>query len=214
MTRLYTYYSHVPDMNSADELRNLILWRQHHAALGFEPFVLNEWHARQHPYFEEFDQAVSKFPTINPKTYDRACFLRWLAMATLKGFNVMADYDCFLYSLDVPLQPLETGPLTVFQKYVPCLVSGWPEQFLAQCKRFAAYKPKEGENHISDQTILAAQAADDDAHKDRKPSFERLTIVKGYGEEGWEKAPAVHYSNSTMTPAGKQPRWQHIPKLR
>jgi hypothetical protein len=56
---------------------------------------------------------------------------------------------------------------------------------------------------VSDQTIL-----------DQNDSIKRRRELVSYGDTGWETARAVHWCNASMIPAGKSPRWQHIPTLR
>jgi hypothetical protein len=214
--RIHTYYSNVPENRPEDELRLLTLWRTYHAALGFEPFVLSEYHARRHPYFENFKAAVSKLPSVNAAGYDLACYYRWMAMATVAGgIGIMADYDTFLTNLwrPVPSSGQEMQKLRVYQNCTPCLVVGTAHTFLEACNWFAGSVDKpvlqtiNGQPHTSDMIILQGIAS---AVPD---AFTRLDLVKCYGEDGWTNAPAIHFSNASTGPAGKQPRWRHVPTL-
>jgi hypothetical protein len=210
---LYTYHDWVPEHNHEDVLRLLTLWRQHHAALGFNPVVLGPYNARKHPAFAAVNEAVSKLPTINPKGYDVACYIRWLAMATVAdGLGIMTDYDLYLTpTVGDDLNPLhhlsgaDMQTLRVYQNYVPCLVVGTRQTFLRWALEFSRYQPAPGCKHTSDMCILEEFAA-------REPeSYWRASFAKCYGETGWTTAPAVHFANSCME--GNQPRWKTIPKL-
>lgn len=213
---LYCYYDTVPLHDQENELRMLNHWRRHHARLGFTPVVLEPWHARKHPYYENIHEAVSRLPSINPKGYDLACYDRWIAMATVAGgHGIMADYDTFLYpAVADDMTPLialtgaERQKLRVYQNTTPCLVVGTAQTFNRWAWEFARYQPAPDLKHTSDMVILEEFAI-------KEPdSFDRFRYVKCYGEEGWDRAPAVHYSNASMTPAGKAPRWKFIPELR
>lgn len=213
--RLHTFYTFVDGIDQHDELRLIQQWQQHHERLGFETMVLQEFHAKQHPFYEDMLKAVRDFPSVNPKGYDTACYLRWLACATAQdmGQIIMMDYDLFLLptvwdDLNPLLAPTgkEMQKLRVFQHHIPSLVSGSYDQYLAWCERFAEYKPET--HHTSDMCIM------EQWHMKDPQCFTALPFVKLYTEQGWESAPAVHYSNSTMQPNKKVPRWKHVLNLR
>lgn len=210
--RLFTFYNHVPLHDQVNELKMLNLWREHHRRLGFDPFVLQEYHAWTHPRHDQFMEAVGKLPSINPAGYDLACYQRWLAVAnTGADYCIMMDYDCFL-TPTVPddLNPVEPGQepnrLAVFQNTTPCLVAGSAKAFEQACVWFANCDPA-GRKHLSDMIILEEVAT-------KEPeAFHRWHFAKCYGEQYWKAAPAVHFSNACMSPAEKQPRWKWIPEL-
>lgn len=212
---IYTYWQPVPELNMIDEFRLLLLWRENWIANGFSPVVLNEYVAQQHPYFEEYNAIVSQFPTVNPVAYERACFLRHLAMAQAGG-GFLCDYDVMCR------QPIEfvhedIDRLNIYQKgangtMVPCLVSGCESSYVKLCRYFAShiFTPEDneaGKPHISDQNALQKIIA---THPE---DFNCLNEVVGYGEPGWEKAAFVHFSNGNTGPAGKTPRYKHVTEL-
>lgn len=213
-----------------DELRLQLLWRERWSAAGWEPFVLTEWQARQNPYFAEFDQAISKFPSANPATYERACFLRWLALEVAGG-GFMSDFDVIIYD-DVRLEDpanhywfeltgQERNKLQYFQRVCPSLVYA-SEQICRQLTKLFAtgefgrrnidVKDDQGQKvtkpHFSDQYAI------EDIGNKMPELIQRHDLVKGYCDDHWETAPFVHYSNSSTMPRGKTPRWKHIPDLR
>lgn len=212
--KLYTYYSHVPDHNHADELKMLLLWCDHHRRLGFEPICLQQYHCWRHPHYQKFTAAVGKLPSINPVGYDLACYERWMAVASQGGDHcIMLDYDTFLtptVSDDLNLLAADVNTalpfVTVYQNTTPCIVSGTSKAFDLACVWFAKFDPA-GREHVSDMIILEHIAT-------KQPeAFRRFNYAKCYGEEHWKAAPAVHFSNSCMVPNKKTPRFKWIPEL-
>jgi len=213
---LFTYYDHVPAHDNANELKMLTLWRRHHKQFGFDPFVLREFHARKHPRFAQFLEAVRKLPSINPENYDLACYVRWMAVAQMAHElrlkrAVMMDYDTFLTPTvhdDLNILKVESPDrLAVLQNTTPCLVLGSATNFEQACIWFASTKAAAELKHTSDMVILEHVATTEPA------AFNRFNAVKCYGEDGWKTAPAIHFSNASMIPAGKGPRCDWIPKL-
>lgn len=208
--RCYCYYQEGPQINPEDERKLICLWIDNWRSKGFDPVVLNESWAEKHPMHDMFREAVSKFPSTNPAGYDLSCFLRWLAVAVAEKDDcaILSDYDVFNYGW-APVLP-GNAKLTCYQGHVPCLVSGRPKSFTAMAKFFMEYIPREGDNHISDMSILAGMTP----HQSDKMLTFHLPIIKSYGEVGWEKSAAVHYPNAAMGPAKYIPRYKFIPNLR
>lgn len=219
--KIFTYYDPVGQIGMYDERMLIAVWYDKWKEAGFDPFVLNEWWAQQHQYYKDYCHAVESFPSINPPGYDRACFLRWLAVAQAiedmdktVGGGIMVDYDTMPYCKAYDIQQfIDTSNLTLFQKHVPSVVAGSTDQLVLQCMRFADYKVEpddihDGVGHVSDMTILGKQSQ-------REPtSFTALDVCKLYSDKGWETAPVVHFANQVMIPAGHAPRWKHIERLR
>jgi len=90
--KIFGFHGNVPELNLQDELLLTVLWRERWTAAGWEPIILNEWHAQQHPLFANLYAATSKLPTSNPKAYELFCFLRWAALAQVGG-GFMSDFD-------------------------------------------------------------------------------------------------------------------------
>lgn len=207
MLKLYTYHSHVPGLNIEHETKMILLWQEHHRRLGCDPIVLNEYIARKHPDYEQFCERIVHLPSINPGSYDRACYLRWMAMAVTGG-GIMMDYDTFIY--DLAALKLKKGRATCYQGHVPSLFSAPAHRYQAMVKAILEYqvgdrdKQENGKHHVSDMYLLLHKVIE----------FEPLDVVKMYGEPGWETAPAVHFSTSSMQPSNKMPRFQWIPRLR
>lgn len=213
---LYTYHENIGDADQILNSQRLIdVWWKHHYAHGFAPFILGLNDAKRHPFFEEFDAAVSKLPNTNFEGFELACFRRWLAMVQVGG-GLMADYDIFIYSnFSKGLLRRDDGRITLFDTHIsPGLVFGSAKAYLDQCHRFAQYTPEpddlyKGKPHVSDQTVIRKQVARDRA------SIRRVDCAVHYNEQGWKTAPVVHYGAGGMKRWGMFPeRWKFIPSLR
>lgn len=214
MKTVFSYYVNCQGHDPESELKLIALWRQEWLRRGFNPVVLVEWHARRSSGFSEFNNAVSQLPTVNSQDYERACFLRWAALADAGG-GWMMDYDVFpnqFTALPVFTEE-QMGKLQLMQAncVCPCLVHATPVVAMRLCNEFATGKyglRKMGEkDHYSDQYAL------EDLVGAKADWIEMNDFVLGYGDVGWEKAQAVHFSNSSTAPRGKSPRWKHIPDL-
>lgn len=206
--KIYTYHSVVRQLSIEDETRLIMLWKAAWERRGYEPVVLNEFIARQNKLFNVLDdKIIHKLPSINPISYDRACYLRWLAMVEVNG-GLMADYDVMPYADWTPKNKTDPTPLVGYQKHVPSLVHGSRKAYLNIVNAFLNYQLQpddleQGKPHISDMLIL---------HKSHMP-MRQLHHVKNYGEDGWDDSPLVHWSTSSMSPK-LLPRWKHIPTVR
>lgn len=210
--KVYTYFTPVPELNLDDEMLLLTVWQDNWRANGFEPIVLSERDAASSKAYEPYCNYIAQFPTLNPRAYERACFLRWLAMVQVGG-GIMTDADVMCYGWK---PPVTDGRLACFQKFVPCVMTGCAEAFLAAIYEFSAYQPsmeddcKESPDkktlHVSDMTIIASSVMDSRIH--------RFDVAKEYMEPGWETAPLVHYSHSKMAKYNKLPKWRNIPITR
>lgn len=234
--KIFTYCQFVnpTQIPCSGEIRLMNLWRDSWSKIGFEPVVLNEYYARGHAFFADYDKVISALPSVNPPGYDRACFLRWLAMANAplvdtRELFLMSDYDVMgyhpepflFYGTRIAKAKPPATKLVFFEKYCPSLVLGHRATFAAQAQRFydfgKSFDPNslreavvDGRPHVSDQNILESMQSRMPEH------YEVLHLVRSYGETAWDSAPAVHYCNSAMGPpkANFQPRWQHIQQLR
>lgn len=219
--KIFSYYNDVPGISALDSLKLICAWREHWSAIGFEPFVLSEFHARAHPYFAEFEAAVKKLPSVNGPDYEFACYARWLALAQVGG-GFMADYDVFSHERDElggagrfpwPMTGPQLGKLHIFQNknVCPCFVYASPEIALHACKAFATTslgrREIKGGVHVSDQYIF------EDLVSTGNDWIETHDLVRLWSDEGWEKFPFVHFANAVAAPAGKTPRWKFVGEI-
>lgn len=217
--KIYTYYADCPTHDQVAELRLISLWRRVWTEAGWEPFVLSEWHARKSPFFDEYLAAVMRLPSVNSREYETACYMRWMALATVGG-GYMADYDVFPAKRNDPSGlPEMTGVmlnrLQIFQNRNVCPSFVFAMQSVAEqlTRLFVAEKPPgyrdhNGRPHYSDMYAL------EDLVTAGSTLIETHDLVRDYqGSDGWEKAPYIHFANGYTVPRGLVPRWQHIPQL-
>lgn len=222
MNKLHCFHTNVTPEGLEPEFRLITLWREAWTKRGVEPVVLSEWHARQHPMFTEFDAVVSKLPTVNNFLYERACWIRWLALAQVGG-GFISDYDVFPkadgdWNRLIEFDHLREA-LHMFQKRGPCPSFNYASKEVCEwiCREIMngdkGMRDYQGRPHTSDQYFLC----DLWTEEEKKPEVARKIAlhdyVLGYMDEGWEKARMVHFSNSAMSPRGRTPRWKHIPEL-
>ena len=117
----------------------------------------------------------------------------------------MCDYDVINYGFP----PREVSELTVYERHVPCLVSGSAEEFLRMCKIFATYR-----TDSLDQVGSRLDTSDMKILIRRPDAYVQRTDCIEYTHPGWEEATAVHFSNFAMKPRSLVPRHQHIPLIR
>ena len=215
MKKIHTYYEPVSALDPENELKLMLLWRERWEAVGFTPYVISEWHAQQHPFYPQWDKYVRSLPSVNPEGYERACWMRWLALAQVGGGH-MSDYDVIPYGDITPFICTSEVGLIIYQHEpghgaCPSLVHtnvdpvDWCKEVMATK---AGFRDQDGKPHASDMYAF------EDLFGRGIPWLKSKDVVKLYTEDGWQTSKAVHYSNSTMTPAGKVPRYQHIPLLR
>jgi hypothetical protein len=133
---MYTFYSPIEDgrkqTGMSPEANDLLLtaWKQEWSQAGWEPRVITIETAMKHADFEKLNKKLSSLEKAI-STYDRYCFVRWLAMVVVTEGTTggwMSDYDTFpLHSMYGNIIP-NAGRLTVHEKSknggVPSLVSG------------------------------------------------------------------------------------------
>ncbi len=186
----------------------LSLWKNSWRKNGWLPIVLTREDAKKHNLYEKILTKVIEFPTVNPKQYEIACFMRWVAIAAIGG-GFMSDYDVINYHflpIDIPSE------VTVYHSLNPGLVGGNGAAFddtllslILNNVTSANFKLVSDKLHYSDMYLFL-----------QFPSmFHHVPISKLIGAEGWQNASLVHYYNSglnhIMAPLyGCRCRWQFI----
>lgn len=205
--KIYSYFAEVPQLNVENELRLSILWRNRWREAGHEPIILNEWHARRHPLFQDYDKAVSALPSINPAPYERACYLRWLALAQVGG-GYMTDLDVMPRRIGIdgapaplPVPDVPSPCVIVYQTpCCPCFV--WAESagldllLGSIASHGIGSRPQDGKGHFSDQYAL------EDLHGTRVPWLHVRDVVKIWQDKGWQSAPFIHFPNVATNKLG------------
>lgn len=206
-TPIYTYFEEVTGINSDDSRKLIELWKTEWSKAGYRPIVLGRGDAEKHPQYKKLLKVFESFPSINPKGYDLACWLRWLAVSAAGG-GWMSDYDCY------PLEARFGDQCADFEffsgndrdPFIPCIVRGSAEAYDGVLQMFANHK-HDGK-HTSDMLVFTNSKT-----YPANVSFHAHRTVREYGESGWKNGPAVHFSNHSMSPHGFSPRWKYIPQL-
>lgn len=200
MATVSTYFQPVQGLPRPTKL--LELWRESWESKGWTTKILSESDAKDHPGYKAFSDRISRYPTINNPGYERACYMRHMAMANVGG-GYLSDYDCLLMKKETLATkedvPLPSHPVIFEPTRVPCLVCGDQDAFGDICDIIFNYDPN-GERHVSDMTILRKTKI--------QTSFgcvEHLNsgaaIVDDPGD-GWKDAPVVHFSGFSFKKLG------------
>ena len=100
MVEVFTYFDDFGTDSSKLHRKVLDLYIKNWSNQGFKVNVLSEREAKKHPDYRSYKRIVSHYPTVNGRQYEVACFLRWMALATVRG-NLMTDYDVLNVDFDV-----------------------------------------------------------------------------------------------------------------
>jgi hypothetical protein len=200
---VYTYHEPVPGMANPSRLLNL--WQKTWNEMGYATQILSERDAYSHPGYAYYNERISRFPSVNPRGYDRACFIRHLAMANTEGkeCRILLDYDVVNRDLtpsDASFLWHHQPCLTICEPTrVPCCVLGRPEDFEGLCDILCEYDPK-GERHVSDMTIIRrTNLPCGNACVEHLNSGQPIVDHPG---DGWKKAPMIHFSNYSFQKLG------------
>jgi hypothetical protein len=216
VTPVYTYYQPLKSIPAPVSL--LDLCRESWKKRGFELKILNESDAWEHPGYAEYNRKICALPSINPPGYDRACFMRWMAMAHVGG-GLMIDYDVVNYAFT---GMGECWPELVFLEpsKVPCAVMGTDKGFKMLCCLLGDYTPRaedrvNGRQHVSDMTIIR-QMADFPASDFCIEYGCSGQPIRDHLGEGWRAAPMVHFSTGSIHRGGygRMAKHEAIQKIR
>jgi hypothetical protein len=197
--KVYTYYSEIKFSAQSDLIS---VWKQSWEKRGFEPVVLSVADAKRHPYYKCFQEVVrsqSEQMGFALSAYGEACWMRWLAYASLgeSGLFIVCDYDVMNRNFPVP-EKLPEG-LVFWDGACPSVASGNSEDFLRFCKSVefmdvecfleAHKKPIP---HFHDQEFLCCPQCAGLKHSRMRPA----EVVSLYSEK--VDAPLVHVSHSSI----------------
>ena len=201
---VYTFCAPIHGKIPEHEAALVDLWKASWIANGWEAIVLDESAVRVDEEVARMLLAYRQLPSINRKKLDYYCYVRWLAVAQAGG-GFMCDYDVINYSF----RPQPVGNLALYERSVPCLVSGTAAEYERVARFFAAYAVTpddrlQGKPHVSDMMIVTKNTW----------LYEQEEGCAEFGRSGWETAGAVHFSNLSMKSRSFVPRHEHIPSLR
>jgi hypothetical protein len=163
---VYTYFHAVPELDEAEQHRQIEVWAASWRRYGWTPVVLGReqaWAAK-----EEADAALAVFaarPNLNRPLYTAATYMRWFALRTVGG-GLMTDYDV----VNVGLRPARMREAVAGRDCVcfcPCWVPAAVHATLAGCQRMIdillAHKMTTrdlccGQPHTSDMYIFSQES--------------------------------------------------------
>jgi len=135
-----------------DEL--LYLWQTLWREAGWDTKILTMDDARKHPDFEMYTRGILEDEEVWENSYNYMCFVRWLAMDANGEGGFITDYDTYpmgLKNFDGSILP-NGGRFTVFQMFVPALISGTANEWSRMTKKIfdiAIKKSTETHAHVN-----------------------------------------------------------------
>lgn len=187
--RVYTYHH-----NDDPPVRLLDAWGESWQRNGWEPCLLTQRHAEQHPRFDEIFEAVHKLPTVNGREYEDACYLRWLALQQVGG-GLMVDYDVGNRGFRPEHLHTPAALVHLHVDRVPCAV--WAnktglrtvlEWFKNPCPPWTV----NGQPHLSDMHIFAKMSS----------GFPIDPVCCEFNDLRTKGLPLVHFSSDTTRAVG------------
>lgn len=194
---VFTYYEPLPGFE--DDAKLVELWKRSWEQQGWEATVLGRSDAERSPHFAALSRAADRLPTVNPKEYERACYIRHGAfhmVAHPLHFSVFVDYDIVNYGFTVADQLNLGYPLMEMVYHIDHGAVG----------NYIATKP--GIRRIIEvithwpNTLLTTwngKPLIEDMHMIQAMAFERKNVVGMYGHGAWQYAKLVHFPNA-LTP--------------
>ena len=188
---VYSYFEHLNDL----ALPVIDLWKETWSRHGWNPIVLGESDFKAWPSHAEFDEKVSKLPTVNGFEYERACYRRWGAMVVVGG-GLLGDYDVINFGFK-PTDLPDCGDKCLMMEAAPGLTLGSKRSFELACEVFMNYIPDasdvyQGKPHTSDMFITDKLL--------NKGLFERRIIGRQFGDLNWEHSTLVHFPSLVTGP--------------
>jgi len=172
---MYTYYTPAAtDMTNEANMELLEAWKKAWHDAGWEPVILNEVHARGLPEFDALMDLIVDPTTIG--TYNMACYIRWIAMAAVDG-GFMSDYDTFplnhflRHGRELPF----AGQLTIWERHVPCLVSGNGSEYFRMAKKIG----RSLQEHVYKQKYINENGSKD-AYRQQVRWSDMLALLELY----------------------------------
>lgn len=172
------------------------LWEQSWKDHGWETRISNSTWLKDHPRSEEVREHIKHLPTINPRNYEEACYLRWLPAET-SGARLFVDMDAICNGLrSEHLEALnQDKAVALIWNGCPAAVympAGFPihEEILAYKQSHSIWE--NGNPHCSDQAMFMWLV------QNKREKYVAIDLCKDYGDKGWENAPVVHFATGAV----------------
>ena len=209
--RVFTYFQPCRGMARPDRL--IQLWEDSWSKQGWEPVVLDQSDAEQHPGFDDYHSAIMRLPTVNNREYENACYLRHMAMACQDG-GLLTDYD--VINRNFAPSDLEhcwhdrvqgSWPVFLEPTMVPCALycddpEGWENFTDAIMEHPAAGMMHKGRPHVSDQDISRALGIGRCVGAFCVEHLCSGSQIPNDLGDGWKRAKMIHFSNASFVKLG------------
>jgi len=191
---VYTFYEPINDFGNKNQYDDLIkIWKKSWQYYGWNPIILNLNDAKKHPDYNFLYQKCKEFPTVNHKTYELYCFLRWLAIAQYGGW--VADIDIINYGFT----PVDFGEMVVTTRYDKslCGTSFYmsKNKYIELIEEFKNYQISEKDMHmINNQKIY--HISDMTVKQQTRININLALKIHGlYGNSTYKNDLLVHYTS-------------------
>ena len=197
---VFTYYEPIPGFE--DDAKLVELWKRSWEQRGWKATVLGRSDAERSPHFAALSRAADRLPTVNPKEYERACYIRHGAFhkaSDILDWNVFTDYDIINYRLTPEDCSDQRYPWITHNRGVFHLDNGAVGNYVARTYGIEAII--EVITHWP-ETLLTSwngKPLIEDMHMIQALAFQRMNLVGMYGHPGWRDARLVHFPNA-LTP--------------
>jgi hypothetical protein len=222
--KIYTYHTQLESMPLRNE--TLEIWKSSWIKNGWEPIVLCEDDAKNHPLYLDFFSKIKSFPSVNAQGFDYHAFMRWLAVPSVGGI-ISTEPDVINYSLkpsDVEkyLDIANDGKLQCHSP-VPAFLLGLPKSYENVCEKIIKHIVQSDDNvdglpHLSDQDFSAryCDGQEVEFYRDSDICCELFDgdIFNKLSTSKWKNSPVVHFGTPYMATNGFLPKHLHINNLR
>lgn len=145
-----TIYRYVEDIFPNFSLRVAAITRKSWEKHGFTVVDLSREDAIYGCFLSQLSPLVNKYPTVNHRGYEEACYVRWSALSYAASNCWFMDYDIYNQSLaELPPPP----PVTT--SYFSIALCYWyQEDVFSFIHQLQAIPPWRYKQHMSDMTIF------------------------------------------------------------
>jgi hypothetical protein len=223
--KIYTYHTNLESLPQRNE--TLDIWEKSWKKNGWEPIILCEDDAKNHPLYFQFSSKIKSLPSVNTKGFDYHAFMRWLAVPSVGGI-VSTEPDVINYRLkpsdiDKYLEVANDNRLQCHSP-VPAFLIGSPKSYENVCEKIIKHniQPEDnvdGRPHLSDQDFSARYCDGKEVqfYRDSELCSELFDGNLFFNESlsnKWKSSPVVHFGTPYMMSNGFLPKHLHINKLR
>jgi hypothetical protein len=196
---IQTFFDAIPGSDSAEQQRQIDIWRNAWMAAGWNAVVNNRFDVARHPMFKEFAAKAKSFPTVNNPAYEFSCYVRWLAFE-MNGAGLHTDYDVLPRRNFTPEKLARSEGFNCLQfrdgrdncSAVPSVIQSdvaGVRSFIDHMMTVPAEADRliNGKPHNSDMYILSRAI--------KEPWFHGREMCRNVGEEGWQGFPTIHFAS-------------------